>query len=221
MCVLASQKPMQACSDLPPPPGLLGDDSLGERARFGEEPPPVANCWGNGSDMGESAGRAGSGLADAAGAVGSGKVGTAGAVPPPPVLAADAAAAKAAALVVAVLTGLLVAARLPDAVVPVAVVPAAAATPGAVPPIAAAPTAVAAMPPGAAAPPVARAANGVAIAFPVLGARSMLPAGAERPMECMPEPWEPPRASALATDDNRIRAMAGRTCSLGVSMLTP
>jgi hypothetical protein len=29
MCVPASQKPMQSASDLPPPPGLLGADSLG------------------------------------------------------------------------------------------------------------------------------------------------------------------------------------------------
>jgi len=50
ICVAASQKPMQASSDLPPPPGLLGVDSLGlledvpgDSARFGAEPPPVAN----------------------------------------------------------------------------------------------------------------------------------------------------------------------------------
>ena len=29
MCVAASQKPMQSASDLPPPPGALGADSLG------------------------------------------------------------------------------------------------------------------------------------------------------------------------------------------------
>ena len=54
MCVAASQKPMQSASDLPPPPALLGADSLGlplpdeapgERASEEppEEPPPVAN----------------------------------------------------------------------------------------------------------------------------------------------------------------------------------
>jgi hypothetical protein len=45
---------------LPPPPGLLGADSLvlppGERARLGEPPPPVANWLGKGSDMGDSGG---------------------------------------------------------------------------------------------------------------------------------------------------------------------
>jgi hypothetical protein len=52
---------MQSASDLPPPPGLLGADSLpdelpGERTRLGAEPPPVANWLGQGSDMGESGG---------------------------------------------------------------------------------------------------------------------------------------------------------------------
>jgi hypothetical protein len=64
MCVAASQKPMQSASDLPPPPGALFADSLGlllpefpgERARFGEPPPPVANWLGKGSDMGASPG---------------------------------------------------------------------------------------------------------------------------------------------------------------------
>ena len=63
MCVPASQKPMQSASALPPPPGLLGvvslvlpDEAPGERARLGEEPPPVANWLGNGSDMGDSGG---------------------------------------------------------------------------------------------------------------------------------------------------------------------
>ena len=64
MCVAASQKPMQSASDLPPPPGALGADSLGlllpefpgERARLGEPPPLVANWLGKGSDMGDSPG---------------------------------------------------------------------------------------------------------------------------------------------------------------------
>src|SRR5262245_58833818 len=52
---------MQSASDFPPPPGLLFADSLGlplpdevpgVRARLGEEPPPVANWLGKGSDMG-------------------------------------------------------------------------------------------------------------------------------------------------------------------------
>ena len=65
MCVAASQKPMQSASDLPPPPGLLGADSLGlllpgEVPRASEEPPeeplPVANWLGKGSDNGDSVG---------------------------------------------------------------------------------------------------------------------------------------------------------------------
>ena len=60
ICVAASQKPIQSASALPPPPGLLGADSLGlvpgESARFGEEPPPVANWLGKGSDMDDSGG---------------------------------------------------------------------------------------------------------------------------------------------------------------------
>src|SRR5262245_2044713 len=87
MCVAASQKLMQSASDLPPPPGALGADSLGleevagDNARFGAEPPPVANWVGKGSDIGESAGSAGSGVAGAAGAVaaGRGAAGVAGA----------------------------------------------------------------------------------------------------------------------------------------------
>ena len=70
MCVAASQKPMQSASDLPPPPGLLGADWLGlplpdevsgERASEEppEEPPPVANWLGKGSDIGDSVGTLG------------------------------------------------------------------------------------------------------------------------------------------------------------------
>jgi hypothetical protein len=69
MCVAASQKPMQSASDLPPPPGLLGADSLGllpdevpgERASDEppEEPPPVAKLLGKGSDIGDSPGTVG------------------------------------------------------------------------------------------------------------------------------------------------------------------
>jgi hypothetical protein len=67
MCVAASQKPMQSASDLPPPPGLLGADWLGllppdevSGERASEEPPeeplPVANWLGKGSDNGDSVG---------------------------------------------------------------------------------------------------------------------------------------------------------------------
>jgi hypothetical protein len=96
MWVAASQKPMQSWSDLPPPPGVLGAVSLGleeevagESARFGEDPPPVANWVGNGSDMGDSAGSAGSGVAGAPGPVTGVVVGT---------LVASAAAPLAAAV---------------------------------------------------------------------------------------------------------------------------
>jgi hypothetical protein len=101
--VPASQKPMQAASVRPPPPGLLGADSLGlpddvagDRARLGAEPPPVANCVTSGSDMGESAGRAGSGVAAAAGAVTAGKAPAGSVAAADPALEALAAAASAA-----------------------------------------------------------------------------------------------------------------------------
>jgi hypothetical protein len=86
MCVAASQKPIQSASALPPPPGLLGADSLGllpgESARFGEEPPPVANWLGKGSDMDDSGGAVDPGCA-VVGAAGVGVAGTpAGGVSP-------------------------------------------------------------------------------------------------------------------------------------------
>jgi hypothetical protein len=91
MCVAASQKPMHSASDLPPPPGLLGADSLGlplpdevpgERARLGEPPPPVANWLGKGSDKGDSGGAVDPGCA-VVGAVGVVDAGTpAGGVSP-------------------------------------------------------------------------------------------------------------------------------------------
>jgi hypothetical protein len=114
--VAASQKPMQSASDLPPPPGLLGADSLGleeevpgDSARFGEEPPPVANWVATGSDMGESAGSAGSGVAGAAGPVAAGSgvgVGVGAAAPPvgAAAVAVGVAGADARAFAVAVLT---------------------------------------------------------------------------------------------------------------------
>ena len=53
MCVAGSQKFIQACSDLPPPPGVLGADSLGEPGDSARllfvGVPPVANwvdSWG-------------------------------------------------------------------------------------------------------------------------------------------------------------------------------
>src|SRR5438874_7122497 len=39
MCVSRSQKPMQSWSDLPPPPGLLGADSLGLAPGDSAKPP--------------------------------------------------------------------------------------------------------------------------------------------------------------------------------------
>ena len=61
MCVSRSQNPMQSASDLPPPPGALGADSLGlaekevpgDSARFGRTTPPdeicVGSCGGSGA----------------------------------------------------------------------------------------------------------------------------------------------------------------------------
>jgi len=88
MCVAASQKPMQSASVLPPPPGLLGAASLGlpladevpgERARLGEEPPPVANWLGKGWDIGDSGGMVDPGCAVVA-AVGAAAPGDTGGV---------------------------------------------------------------------------------------------------------------------------------------------
>ena len=63
MCVARSQKPMQACKDLPPPPGALGanslglpDDEPGDRARELVVEPPVANCSGSCGDSGAISG---------------------------------------------------------------------------------------------------------------------------------------------------------------------
>jgi hypothetical protein len=116
---------MQSASDLPPPPGLLGADSLGlevevagDRARLGEPPPPVANWVGTGSDMGERAGSAGSGVAGAAGPVAAGR-GAAG------VGGAGTAAAGEVATALVLLVTTVVAADAPRA----AVTPAGAATP--------------------------------------------------------------------------------------------
>jgi hypothetical protein len=88
MWVAASQKPMQSLSDLPPPPGVLGAVSLGleeevagESARFGDDPPPVANWVGN-------AGSAGSGAGGAAGPVTGVVVGALVASAAPPLAAA-------------------------------------------------------------------------------------------------------------------------------------
>ena len=69
MCVALSQKPMHAASVLPPPPGALGDCSLGlgcvlpgDSARLPEAvPPPVANCEGSCGDSGAIAGAWGAG----------------------------------------------------------------------------------------------------------------------------------------------------------------
>ena len=53
ICVAASQKPMQSCKVLPPPPGALGvpwaevPDAPGDRARLLCAVPPVANWVGS------------------------------------------------------------------------------------------------------------------------------------------------------------------------------
>ena len=55
MCVAGSQKSMQARSVLPPPPGALGTDSLGEpgdSARLLFVVPPVANWVGSWGERG-------------------------------------------------------------------------------------------------------------------------------------------------------------------------
>jgi hypothetical protein len=77
MCVSRSQKPMQSASDLPPPPGALGADSLGlgaeealgDSARLGCVTPPVANCVGSCGERGAMGASSGSGAAIADGGV--------------------------------------------------------------------------------------------------------------------------------------------------------
>ena len=211
MWVAASQKPMQSCSDLPPPPGVLGAVSLGleeevagESARFGEDPPPVANWVGNGSDIGDSAGNAGSGVGGAAGPVTGVVVGT---------LVASAAAPLAAAV-----EPLAVAAApvLPPADVPDVPVP-----PGAVTGAAVGAANTAGLLAVALARPLAGAATN-AVEPDAVGAVMLAPAG--RPRECMLEPCEPlPRASAVMARQGSKRATAGSSCrcDLSVSMLTP
>ena len=77
MCVSRSQNPMQSASDLPPPPGALGADSLGlsadealdDSARLGCVTPPVANCVGSCGERGAMGASSGSGAAIADGGV--------------------------------------------------------------------------------------------------------------------------------------------------------
>ena len=77
MCVSWSQKPMQSASDLPPPPGVLGADSLGlaagealgDSAKLGCVTPPVANCVGSCGERGAMGASSGSGAAIADGGV--------------------------------------------------------------------------------------------------------------------------------------------------------
>src|SRR5256885_11884578 len=104
MCVSRSQKPMQSASDLPPPPGALGADSLGlaaeealgDRARLGCVTPPVANCVGSCGESGAMGASSGMGAAIADGGVTiSGGCGD-GEVPIPEIDKAAAAAAAAA-----------------------------------------------------------------------------------------------------------------------------
>jgi hypothetical protein len=70
MCVAFSQKPMQAASDLPPPPGALGAVSLalveelpGESARLLCSDPPVENWSGSCGDSGATGAISGMGAA--------------------------------------------------------------------------------------------------------------------------------------------------------------
>ena len=101
MCVSRSQNPMQSASDLPPPPGALGADSLGlaeeeapgDSAILGCTTPPVANCV---CSCGESGGRgasSGMGAAIADGGVTASGGGRGGVVPIPELSKAAAAAA--------------------------------------------------------------------------------------------------------------------------------
>ena len=103
MCVWRSQKPMQSASDLPPPPGALGADSLGlaaeealgDSAKFGCVTPPVANCVGSCGERGAMGASSGSGAAIADGGVNRSGGGGDGEVSIPGIDRAAAAAAAA------------------------------------------------------------------------------------------------------------------------------
>jgi hypothetical protein len=106
MCVSRSQKPMQSASDLPPPPGALGADSLGlaaeevpgDSARLGCATPPVANCVCSCGERGAMGASSGSGAAIAEGGVTRSDGGGDGELSSPEIDRAAAAAAAAAEL---------------------------------------------------------------------------------------------------------------------------
>src|SRR5581483_8324849 len=86
MCVAGSQKAMQSARDLPPPPGVLGADSLGlgepgDKARLLDGGlPPVENCVSSCGESGAMGGACGAGAASVVGAsvAGGGVAGAAG-----------------------------------------------------------------------------------------------------------------------------------------------
>ena len=104
MCVSRSQNPIQSASDLPPPPGALGADSLGlgaeealgDSARLGCVTPPVANCVGSCGERGAMGASSGSGAAIADGGVTRSGGGGDGELSSPEIDRAAAAAAAAA-----------------------------------------------------------------------------------------------------------------------------
>ena len=95
---------MQSASDLPPPPGALGADSLGlgaeealgDSARLGCVTPPVANCVGSCGERGAMGASSGSGAAIADGGVTRSGGGGDGELSSPEIDRAAAAAAAAA-----------------------------------------------------------------------------------------------------------------------------
>jgi len=94
---------MQSASDLPPPPGALGADSLGlgaeealgDSARLGCVTPPVANCVGSCGERGAMGASSGLGAAIADGGVTRSGGGGDGELPIPEIDRAAAAAAAA------------------------------------------------------------------------------------------------------------------------------
>src|SRR5688572_28136186 len=103
MCVSRSQNPTQSASDLPPPPGALGADSLGlaaeevlgDSARLGCVAPPVANCVGSCGERGAMGASSGMGAAIADGGVAISGGGGGSGVPIPEIDKAAAATAAA------------------------------------------------------------------------------------------------------------------------------
>jgi hypothetical protein len=94
ICVSRSQNPIQSANDSPPPPGVLGADSLelpDDSAMLGCTTPPVENCVCSCGESGAMGASSGAGAAISAGGVGGGGSGV-GMIPIPEFIKSEAAA---------------------------------------------------------------------------------------------------------------------------------